>query len=175
MKNKVNQPIYKLDPTSDRYRICPYCQKPHMVSHLGKDYCCDSHADKHYNEKRRLKNHAEKMLVDKQKVEDKEIDKPENIESVPMVEISPEQVRKNGIEKNVAIFDAIEVDPDIGSIYERLYLEGNGVDFHYYSYIQKNEGVRFGIESNYLIIKNYKIERVSKNEVRITKKINFKN
>jgi hypothetical protein len=175
MEKKLKN-VLKLDPTSDRYRICPYCKKPHMVNHLGKDYCCDVHADKHYNEKRRLKKHAEFMLKEKQKVKVKEEEKiNENGLSVDLPEMSVDEVKKNGIEKNVAVFDSMEVDPNEGSIYGILYLEGNGVDFKYYSYKINHEDSHEAKSSSYIIIKNYKIERVSKTEVRIIKKINFKN
>ena len=176
MKKKTTKPIYKLDPTSDRCRVCPYCKKPHMVNHLSKDYCCDSHADKHYNEKRRLKNHAESMLKEEQEAIIKE---GEGIEkktpSIAQPEISAEEVKKNGIEKNVEVFDRMEVDPNEGSIYGILYLEGNGVDFRCHSFKINNEDSTTGKFSNYIIIKNYKVERMSKTDVRITKKISFKN
>lgn len=169
-KNNVNQPIYKLDPTSDRYRICPYCKKPHMVQHLGKDYCCDDHADKHFNEKRRLKNHAETMLEKNQKMEDKEIENAVKTISIPPQEISQDELRSQGIEKNVAIFDNIEIDPIKGSVYEIPYLVRNGVNLKHYSFKLEHNDVAKGNSCSYLIIKNYKIELVTKYKVLIIKK-----
>lgn len=49
----------ELDPLSDRYRVCPNCQTPHMVRNKGRDFCSDRCADQHYNARRRLMKQAE--------------------------------------------------------------------------------------------------------------------
>ncbi len=50
MKNKK---LYKLDPSSDRYRLCPNCKEPFMAGHRNSIFCCDKCADDYHNQKKK--------------------------------------------------------------------------------------------------------------------------
>jgi hypothetical protein len=162
MKTETKE-ILKLDPTSDRYRICPYCKKAHMVNHLGRDYCCDAHADKHYNEKRRLKKQAEKIIAESQ------IDAKDEISDVtPTNNLF---LRNEVLEKNIALLGSLNINPVSGNIFKIPYLEAHGCDFNYYSLLLKNENVPDGYTSNSILIKNFKITRIEQDKVKIIKTI----
>jgi endogenous inhibitor of DNA gyrase (YacG/DUF329 family) len=43
----------ELDPNSNFYRICPGCNKSHMVTNRGRDYCSEKCYQDHYNSYRK--------------------------------------------------------------------------------------------------------------------------
>ena len=57
-----NKPIMKLNPESDRYRICPECKVPFMTDHRSRDFHNRKCANDYNNRKKRLAKKAEKML-----------------------------------------------------------------------------------------------------------------
>ena len=170
-KNKINKSIHKLDPTSDRYRICPYCQEPHMVNHLSKDYCCDEHADAHYNEKRRLQKHAESMLNKKDKIFFMMPSKCNNNETPKLID---EEEEKTVAEPPETVFDTLKIDPDKGTVFHIKALEAIGVDLFKYS-TKINLGKEYNGQKQFAVMfKNYKITRVKNDKVHVQKVINFK-
>ncbi len=168
--------IPKLDPSSDRYRICPYCGEGHLVPHLSQDYCCPDHATRHYNEKRRLNKQAETIINAEKLNKAIVVEKKDNgMAIITKPPLSPEEEKKIGIEKNVSIFNQLPIDDENGTDFKITQLEAIGVNFRNYSSLHKNENVANGYTSNFLLIKNYKICRIEKDIVKIEKTINLKN
>lgn len=60
MKRPKN--VWKLDPKSDRYRICPECDKAFMTNHLSRDFCTKKCANDYNNKKKRLERSSELVL-----------------------------------------------------------------------------------------------------------------
>ena len=58
MKTKA---IRKLNPDSDRYRICPECKIPFMTEHRGRDFHPGKCADDYNNRKKKLAKQALEM------------------------------------------------------------------------------------------------------------------
>ena len=67
--------VFKLDPLSERYRVCPECVTPFMTRHLGRDFCCKKHANDYNNRNKRLAKHAIDVIASPLI--------PENRESIP--------------------------------------------------------------------------------------------
>ena len=55
--------VFKLDPTAERYRVCPECEKPFMTPHLGRDYCSKKCANDHNNRNKRHDKHAADVIA----------------------------------------------------------------------------------------------------------------
>lgn len=56
----MNQLPYKIDPSSDRYRICPYDGVEFMTSHRSRIFCNPKCADEYHNRKKRLEKEKKK-------------------------------------------------------------------------------------------------------------------
>ena len=159
--------VFKLDPASDRYRICPGCQKPHMVSHRGKDYCSDQCADTHYNTKRKHEKQAELMLAVK-----KEVAEPVVILSQGgPVELLPETdpVWAENMKTNLAILDGFTLDDKNGSVFWIDDLVQRGFKFGAYSTQGKLHNIPAGIRCAFLVYRNYRAYRIDVDKVLIKK------
>jgi hypothetical protein len=155
----------ELDSTSDRYRICPHpgCKKPHMVSNRGKDYCSNKCADDHYNMLRRLKKQAQRaeaarFLTIREPALFMESEPVPS--SVPQAEVAP-SMALSGLEKNINILSALDLDSVHGSVFTYDALVGNGFDFGAYSASSKNFNIPEQHFSNYLTYGAYRIYRVT--------------
>ena len=158
-----------LNPLSDRYRVCPYCSTAHLVRHLGRDYCSSKCADSHYNEKRRLKKQAESML-------NKEIFVGYEGGEVPsMKKLKFKQSKKGAIQNTVLLLNKLDLGDEGNYLYKIIDIESVGVNFNHYSMRVENDTVPGNNTSFYLLIGNYKVERITKEEVRITRTISFTN
>ena len=67
MKSKIKnvaelKSVYKLDPTSDRYRICPECKIAFMTKHRGSDFHTPKCADDYNNRIKKLNKHANDLI-----------------------------------------------------------------------------------------------------------------
>jgi hypothetical protein len=162
-------PFFKLEPLSDRYRVCPYCKTAHMVKHLGRDYCTDKCADNHYNEKRRLKKQVESMLSGKI------VTMYEGWDTSTEEQLELEELKNKVIQNNVKILNSLDIEDDGNNLYKIPNIESVGLDFNHYSVLMKNDMVLGHNISFYILMENYKIERVTKEEVRITRTISFTN
>jgi hypothetical protein len=160
-----NHSIYKLDPSSNRFRICPNCKKEHMVNHLGKDFCCDKCADDHYNQNRRLRKQAEAMLAEKSQNIVTINDRGGPIESFP----SSDPEWEASMKTNVFILNSLDLDDKYGSVFSIDDLFSLGFQFSCYSTQGKNHNVPEGIESSFLLYSDYRIYRTDYNRVLIKK------
>ena len=58
----ASKSIYKLNTTSDRYRVCPECKKAFMTSHRGRDFDSKKCANDYNNRKKKLQKHAQDVI-----------------------------------------------------------------------------------------------------------------
>jgi hypothetical protein len=123
----MKKSVYKLDPTSDRYRVCPNpeCEKKHMVTHRGKDYCSNECADTDYNRKRRLTNHVVSMLSNGGTIGS--IQKEQQAVTVNK-ELSDEEWKVK-MKANMDILNQLEIDPEEGTIFGIQDILDKGVAF----------------------------------------------
>lgn len=159
--------IYKLDRSSNRFRICPNCQKEHMVKHLGKDFCCDKCADDYYNQNRRLKKQAEEMLA--QAGQDTTAVYTNGGQLENFQETDPDWNDK--MRTNLSVLNALALDDKHGSVFSIDDLFSLGFCFTCYSTQGRNHNLSEGIQSSFLIFANYRIYRTDYNKVLIKKTI----
>ncbi|MEJ6491421.1 MAG: hypothetical protein QNL60_03055 [Flavobacteriales bacterium] len=57
----ISKSIKKLNPESDRYRICPECKIPFMADHRSRDFHPGKCADDYNNRKKKLAKQAQEM------------------------------------------------------------------------------------------------------------------
>ncbi len=99
------------------------CNKEHMVSHRGKDYCSDKCADDHYNQKRRLANHAEVILTKGgyiSKIAAEQLPPTEQLPSkinILQVESLDEEKWQKAMRINMELLNELELDPVNGSCF----------------------------------------------------------
>lgn len=180
MKKQNGRSVYRLDRTSDRFRICPNpeCKKEHMVKHRGKDYCSDKCADDHYNFKRRLDNHAEELLTKGGTVSSiadfQSVNLKKKSEDSVFVSQIPDDVWKEKMITNMQILNSLELDAVHGSLYGVQELLDAGFDFNVFStqgilhnYPKKDKG-------QYLVYENYRAYRTLTDEILILNTNNLK-
>ena len=90
--------IYKLDPTSDRYRVCPECKKAFMANHRSRDFHTKKCANEYNNRIKKLQKHAVDVInnsdyaeeaIDKGLIKDELVPKlTQNIEDKKSTKIS---------------------------------------------------------------------------------------
>jgi hypothetical protein len=156
--------VYRLDPNSDRYRICPNpeCKKPHMVSHRGKDYCCDKCADDDYNRKRRLDNHAVSMMtmggsvnqIANKQVEERKESLPTNL--APTKSLNEEQWQE-AMKINLGILHDLELDPIDGTCFWINDFVEKGFNFDAHSTVGLLHNYPRNKNGSYLIFQNYQM------------------
>ena len=75
-KTMASKSIYKLDPTSDRYRVCPECKKAFMTNHRSRDFDSKKCANEYNNRIKKLQKHALDVMSNSdgtEETKDKEI------------------------------------------------------------------------------------------------------
>lgn len=122
-ENRLITTEVELDPLSDRYRVCPNCETPHMVHNKGRDFCSDRCADQHYNARRRLMKQALQTVT---------------LEAVEVSEPAPEQMslapvenqpKENSYNRNLEILNSLTIDPQRGTMLHAENLLSLGFDF----------------------------------------------
>ena len=178
--------IIPLDPTSDRYRICPHpeCGKEHMVKHRSRQYCCDEHADDHYNIIRRLKekegNSTTNNLIPAQPVlpADPNYNSAVNENLAEKNEITaPAEIGssvKNAYIKNIKILDTLEIHPEKGTVFFIEDLWSLGLDFTIFSGLGLLHNIATSYNCRFMQMGFYRIYRVEYSHVLIKKIINLK-
>jgi len=114
----------ELDPTSDRYRKCPYDGVEFMARHRSSKFCSGHCADEFHN---RLKR--ERKLLPTQAISDAAIIESQ-IEEIAAIE--PE-TPVDPLTKNVSVLDSIEIDPLNGTNIEGQFLVDKGLNFGAFS------------------------------------------
>jgi hypothetical protein len=167
----MKKAAFKLDRTSNRFRICPNCGTEHMVKHLGRDFCCDKCADDYYNQNRRLKKQAEAMLNEMKINTTEEITSPEPnnnlIEAIKENDLNWEAAMK----VNLSVLNNLLLDDKHGSVFSIDDLISLGLNFTHHSTQGINHNTPENIQSKFLIFRNYRVYRVDYNKVLVKKNI----
>ncbi|UPT69036.1 MAG: hypothetical protein M0D57_10625 [Sphingobacteriales bacterium JAD_PAG50586_3] len=117
------QSTFKLDPQSDRYRICPYCKNPHMVVHRNADFCNRKCANDFHNRNKKIAKELSALLGP---LEPSAVTEESTISIVPV--LTPSQV-------NIQIFDSFEIEPgdELEVHFDELEIKGFDFDGKYAS------------------------------------------
>jgi hypothetical protein len=153
-----------IDPTSDRYRICPYCKTPHMVKNKGRDYCDDKCADAHYNYLRKYRNLGE---IDKEKKlgTDKKMQELEN-QLIPGNSPDPKKWEE-AFEKNIKILNELLIDAVKGSKFKLDYLKNLGFEFWAHTTRAPLYNTEKETDAHLLIYADYQIYQLDYNVILI--------
>ena len=165
----TSESVLKLDPLSNRYRICPNCKKQHMVKHLGKDFCSDFCADTHYNENRRLNKQAEAILTENKKHTSNETTTTQIVDAAILKSnLDPEKWGQE-MENNIKILDGLSIDNEKGSLYHMQDLMQRGMNFFVYSDRGKLHNTSEKHDCHFLIFCKYRIYSIDYGKVLIVK------
>jgi hypothetical protein len=157
LKPKIKS-VYKLDPTSHRFRICPNDGEEFMADNLNRKFCDDKCADEFHNGLKR--DEGNKLLEEAKAI-------IENA-SAPLQPNKPD-IPIDAPKKNVTILDTLTIDSVKGSEFNLDWLYSLGVDLTAYN----GRGVLHNIDSSYnshfIQIGNYRLFRVEFSQVLIKK------
>ena len=172
IRKKPPQSIYKLNPDSDRYRICKYCDTEFMTSHRSRIFCDDKCSDEYHNAHKRYERDMKKLndeIEKQQKLEVSEELIEETIETI--VEESIDETVEAKLKSNLSILESLIVAKD-GTKYYFEVLESYGFDFNYYN----GRGKLFNIDpihnSHFIQVGTFRLCRVEYSEILITNLIN---
>ena len=98
-----------LDKRSEYYRICPFCKKKFMASHMNRAYCSDECGDKFNNSKKRFNRTV-------------------SLGQEPVVKTSSELLDQK-IEANISILNALIANPNKENYFTPEFLVHQGFDF----------------------------------------------
>lgn len=160
IRKKPPQSIYKLNPDSDRYRICKYCDTEFMTSHRSRIFCDDKCSDEYHNALKRYDRDMKKL--------DDEIEKQQKLEvSEELIEEAIETPHEETINEtdesilrsNISILESLNV-PIKGTYYTVEALDTYGFKFSHFS----GRGQLFNIDSNknchFIQVGSYRLYRV---------------
>ena len=161
--------LYKLNPESDRYRICKNCGTELMATHRTRIYCDDKCSDEYHNAQKRynrdmkkLNEEIEKETLESLKNSNEEIPN-ESInettidETSATVVVEPDETILNS---NMSILESLNIHKK-GSYYSIESLHSYGFKFSHYS----GRGELFNIDSkhncHFIQVGNFRLYRVS--------------
>jgi hypothetical protein len=147
---------YKLDPKSDRYRICPNCEKPHMVIHRTSKFCSDKCADEHHNKKKKIEKEQQELERKKQADENLRLK-------------SALQPVEDRLAKNIVILDNLQVDPEEGTNYLINTLINAGFNFEFHSGQEKLYNISPEFNCHFLLFGPYRLYRTDHTKVLVYK------
>lgn len=167
--------VYKLNPLSDRFRVCPQCGEQHMVTHRSRDFCSDKCCDDYNNQKKRLAKQAEIL------VPQLEILIPENCQ--PTIQVSHPPINgneantdstvkqeKTDLERNFEILNLLTIDTVEGTHFYIEDLVTKGFNFYAYSEKETLFNIPEPYESYCLKVESFLIFLIENNKVLIIKK-----
>ena len=130
---KPPQSIYKLNPDSDRYRNCKYCDTEFMTSHRTRIFCDDKCSDEYHNALKRYNRDMKKLngeIEKQQKLEVSEELIEETIETI--VEETINETDEAILKSNISILESLNVAVN-GTEYEVEVLDSYGFQFNHYN------------------------------------------
>ncbi len=168
IRKKPPQSIYKLNPDSDRYRICKYCDTEFMTSHRSRIFCDDKCSDEYHNAHKRYERDMKKLndeIEKQQKLEVSEELIEETIETI--VEESINETDEAILKSNISILESLNVAVN-GTGYTVEALDSYGYKMSHFS----GRGQLFNIDSNknchFLQVGNFRLCRVEYSKILIT-------
>jgi hypothetical protein len=168
--------LYKLNPESDRYRICKNCATELMASHRTRIFCDDKCSDEYHNAHKRYERDMKKL--------NDEIDKQQQLEaSEELIEETNQVIIEETIEttveetinetdeailkSNISILESLNVAEN-GTGYTVEALDSYGYKMSHFS----GRGQLFNIDSNknchFLQVGNFRLCRVEYSKILIT-------
>jgi hypothetical protein len=159
--NKYRLSPYKLNPNSDRYRVCPFDKVEFMADHRSRIFCSDKCADDYHNQKKREGHTFNKKTVSF----------PTSIKQFPITEPQKKEPI-NKVRNNESILDKLKIDPVEGSIFHIDWLRSNGFDFNAFDGRKKIIDEESYLEYYLIEIGKYQLTRVEYAEILITKTTN---
>ena len=125
--------LYKLNPESDRYRICKNCETELMASHRTRIFCDDKCSDEYHNALKRYNRDMKKLndeIEKQQKLEVSEELIEETIETT--VEETINETDETILKSNISILESLNVAVN-GTEYEVEVLDSYGFQFNHYN------------------------------------------
>lgn len=121
---------YKLDPNSDRYRVCPNDGVPFMANHRSTIFCNEKCADEYHNLKKKEKIENTLMNEVKEALNaDVPASKPVQEKSEVVENIIPPPVQTiDPYKKNIEILNKYKFDPIYGTNVHLEWLWEIGID-----------------------------------------------
>lgn len=164
---ETTKSVFKLDPKSDRYRVCPQCGKGHMVRHRSRDFCSDKCCDDYNNQNKRLLKHTQIQIPT-----------PEEpvINTIRFTETAkPQSHQSHGealtdLQKNTIILDKLKIDLKEGSCFYLRDIIKLGLNFNACS-SERLYNMPPGHQANCLISGNYRIYLLDNEMILIAKTI----
>lgn len=145
---------YKMDPDSDRYRICPNCGIEFMTDHLSRIFCGDGCADEYHNRKKR----------------DAQLNGMEAETNSPVSVVHPPNNPSSGLVNNIKILDALPIDTEEGSVY---HVEQFGLNLNCYSGRGQLYNINPELGCHFVQMGYYQLYRVGFSDILIIKQENI--
>ena len=148
---------YKLDPESERYRICLNCGIEFMTDHLNRIFCNDKCTDEFHNRKKR----------------NAQLNGMEADESSLVSVVDPPKNPSAGLVNNMKILDALPIDKEEGSVFHVEQLDQLGLNLNYFSGRGKLYNINPELGCHFLQMGYYRLYRLSFSEILIIKQENL--
>ena len=154
MKNNI-----KLDPASDRYRICPYDGVQYMAHHRGMIFCCDKCADEFHNRLKRQKLSDKNLEVAVTQIKFVPSEHPppkvETGKELTVTEIKSDPIKPRT--HNLKILDLLQVDSNHGTVVSLMWLDQQDYIFDIYDGRAQLYNIPSTKKCHFLQIGNYRI------------------
>jgi hypothetical protein len=170
IRKEPPQSIYKLNPDSDRYRVCKYCDTEFMASHRSRKFCDNNNkcSNEFHNALKRYKRDMKKLNDEIEK--QRQLDASEKTTEVSNLNTGEEAIEtpheetinetdESILRSNISILESLNV-PIKGSNYTVEALDTYGFKFSHFS----GRGQLFNIDSNknchFIQVGSYRLYRV---------------
>jgi ribosomal protein S27AE len=154
---KKPKSLYKMDPESDRFRVCPNCGSEFMTEHRSREFCNDKCTDEFHNRKKR-DAHLHGMEAD---------------ESSLVSVVDPPKNPSAGLVNNIKILDALPIDKEEGSVFHVEQLDQLGLNLNYFSGRGELYNINPELGCHFLQVGYYRLYRLSFSEFLIIKQENL--
>lgn len=158
---KKRKSVFKLDATSDRYRVCPYDGVEFMADNRKRIYCDDYCADEFHNRSKR------------QKAEDKDNEQTLTLEKV---EVQPDkhQIQSlsepvDNVTPNIGLLNSWGITSDSGHKFHVEWMQEQGYDFLAYSATDTLHNIDPTLKSKYIQVGEFLLYRVDYSHILIKK------
>jgi ribosomal protein S27AE len=148
---------YKMDPKSDRYRVCPNCGIEFMTDHLSRIFCGDGCADEFHNRKKR----------------DAQLNGMEAETNPPVSAIHSTNNPGSDLVNNMKILDALPIDKEEGNVFHVEQLDQLGLNLNYFSGRGELYNINPELGCHFLQVGYYRLYRLSFSEFLIIKQENL--
>ena len=173
---KIIKSVFKTDPDSDRFRICPECNAPHMVKHRSQDFCNNKCCNEYNNRKKRLQKQSEENLhTVKEKsprLGDPLFQQGVTANSLLLETQKAEIISDHGsagMDINLEILDGLKIDPKEGTHFYIQDLLQLGFDFSIHSERPALHNISAPHQCHFLIFGKYRFYSIDHGKILIVK------